>query len=66
MAAPEFQVSNCIGKSTENMLLAINKHRKIMLWHLCIWHVKRCNILYPIFLFNKNKLIQYFENILIQ
>ena len=36
------QVQSLLAKSAENMLLAINKHKRIiMLWHIYIWRKKR-------------------------
>ena len=36
------QVQSLLAKSAENMLLAINKHKQIiMLWHIYIWRKKR-------------------------
>ena len=36
------QVQSLLAKSAENMPLAINKHKRIiMLWHIYIWRKKR-------------------------
>jgi len=36
------KVQSLLAKSAENMLLAINKHKWIiMLWHIYIWRKKR-------------------------
>ena len=51
----EFEVQSLLAKSAENMLLAINKNKWIiMLWHIYIWRKKRNttkskNIMYYIY-----------------